>query len=159
VKTCDWILNMSLSPLWLATLQRVREYRRDTALQSLACSLQAATQIHDQADLVEARISGLRKEQQESGQAEPLDPARLRQIRQDRDNLMSQRAEVLRLRLVADAAVHQARANAAEKESEAQALRRLQERLDADEHQARRRHGEQSAMGIVVSLCNKQRSD
>ncbi len=150
---------MSSSPPWLAALQRVREYRRDAALQSLAQSLQAATQIRDAATSVEAMISSLGQAQQHSRHAERLDSERLRQIRQVRDDLRSQRTDLLRQQVAADAVIHQAQANAAAKDAEADVLRRLQDRLDSAHRQAQRRQDEQTPLDIAASLCIWKRSD
>ena len=149
---------MPSSPPWLATLQRVREHRRDAALQSLARSLRAATQIRDAATSVEAMISSLGQAQQQSRHAERLDSERLRQIRQDRDDLRSQRTNLLHQQAAAEAVVHREQANAAAKDSEAEVLRRLQDRLDSAHSQAQRRRDEQSPLDVAVSLCNERRS-
>ena len=150
---------MSSSPPWLATLQRVREHRRDAALQSLARSLQAATQIRDAATSVDAMISNLRQAQQPSRHAERLDSERLRQIRQERDDLRSQRTDLLRQQLAAEAVVHREQANAADKDAEAEVLRRLKNRIDSTHRQAQRRRDEQTPLDIAASLCNRKRSD
>lgn len=149
---------MSSSSNWLATLRRVREYRRDTALQSLAQSLRAAAQIRDTATSVEAMISSLGQAQQQSGHAERLDPERLRQVRQDRDDLRSQQTDLLLQQVAAEDVVRQAQANASAKDAEADVLRRLQDRLDSAFRQARRRRDEQSPLDIAVSLCNRNHS-
>lgn len=150
---------MSSSSPWLATLLRVREHRRDAALQSLARSLQTATQIRDAATSVEAGISSLGQAQQQSRHVERLDSERMRQIRQDRDELRSQRTDLLRQQVAAEAVVRQAQANAAAKDAEADVLRRLQERLDSAHRQAQRRRDEQSPLDVAVSLCNRSLSD
>ena len=150
---------MSSSSNWLATLQRIREHRRDTALQSLARSLQAATQIRDAATSVEAMISSLGQAKQQSHHAKRLDSERMRQTRQVRDDLRSQRTDLLRQQVAADDAVRQAQTNAAAKEAEADALRRLQDRLDSAHRQAQRRRDEQTPLEIAASLCNRNLSD
>ena len=139
-------------------LQRVREHRRDAALQSLAQSLQAATQIRDTTIRVEAMIASLGQAQPPSGHAERLDSERMRQIRQDRDDLRSQRTDLLRQQVAAEAVIHQAQANAAAKDAEADVLRRLRDRLDSAHRQAQRRRDEQSPRDVAVSLCNEGRS-
>lgn len=146
---------MSSSSPWLATLLRVREHRRDTARQSLAQSLRTATQIRDTTTRVESMISGLGQAQQQSGHAERLDSERLRQIRQDRDDLRSQRTDLLRQQVAAEDVVRQAQANATAKDAEAEVLRRLQDRLDSAHRQAQRRRDEQSPLDVAVSLCNE----
>lgn len=145
---------MPSSTPWLATLLRVREHRRDTALQSLAQSLQAATKIRDTTIRVEAMISGLGKAQQQSSDAGRLDSERMRQIRQDRDDLRFQRTDLLRQQVVAEAVVRQVQANASAKDAEAEVLRRLQDRIDSAQRQAQRRRDEQSPIDVTVSLCN-----
>lgn len=150
---------MSSSSHWLATLLRVREYRRDTARQSLAQSLRTVTQIHDTTTGVESMISSLVKAQQQSGHAERLDSERLRQIRQDRDILRSQKTDLLRQQVAAEDVVRQAQANASAKDAEADVLRRLQDRLDSAHRQALRRRDEQSPLDVAVSLCNRRLSD
>ena len=150
---------MSSSPSWLATLLRVREYRRDTALQSLAQNLRTATQIRDAATSVEALISSLGQAQQQGRHVERLDSERMRQIRQDRDDLRSQRTDLLRQQVAAEDVVRHAQANVAAKDAEAEALRRLQDRLDSAHRQAQRRRDEQTPLDIAASLCNRKLSD
>lgn len=145
---------MSSSPNWLATLQHIREYRRDTALQSLAESLRTATQIRDTTSSVEAMISSLGQTQQQSHHASRLDAERMRQLRQERDDLRSQRANLQLQQVAADAVVRQAQSNAAAKKAEADVLRRLQDRLDSAHRQAQRRRDEQTPLDFTVSLCN-----
>ena len=150
---------MSSSSPWLATLLRVREYRRDTALQSLAQSLRTVTQIRDTTTGVESMISSLGQAQQQIRHAERLDSERLRQIRQDRDDLRSQKTDLLRQQVAAEEVVRQAQANASAKDAEAEVLRRLQDRLDSAHRQAQRRRDEQSPLDVAVSLCNRKHSD
>lgn len=150
---------MSSSSPWLATLLRVREHRRDTALQSLARSLQVATKIHESAASVEAVLSRLGQIQQQSGQSGRLDSERLRQIRQDRDDLQSQLNDLHNQQKAADSAVQLAQANATAKDAEAEVLRRLQDRLDSARRQAQRRRDEQSPLEVAGSLCNGRLSD
>lgn len=145
---------MSSSSPWLATLLRVREHRRDTALQSLAKSLQVAAKIHDSATGVEVVLSHLSQAQQQSGQSVRLDSERLRQIRQNRDELRSRLTDLRREQKVADAAVQVAQVHAAAKDAEAEVLRRLQDRLDAAHRLAQRRRDEQSPLEAAASLCN-----
>ena len=139
-------------------LHRVREHRHDAALQSLAQSLRAATQIRDAATSVEAMISSLGQAQQPGRHAERLDSERMRQIRQDRDDLRSQRSDLLRQQVAAEAVVHQAQANAAAKDAEADVLQRLLDRLDSAHRQAQRRRDEQTPLDIAASLCNEGHS-
>lgn len=150
---------MSSSSNWLATLLRVREHRRDTALQSLAQSLQAATQIHNSATGVEVVLSHLKQAQQQSSQSGRLDSERLRQIREDRDELRSRLTNLRSQQKAADAAVQVAQAHATAKDAEAEVLRRLQDRLDSARRQAQRRRDEQSPLEATVSLCNGRLSD
>ena len=150
---------MSSSSPWLATLLRVREHRRDAALQSLAQSLQAATQIRETTTSVETMLSRLGQAQQPSRHAERLDSERLRQIRQDRDDLRSQRTDLLRQQVAAEDVVRQAQANASAKDAEADVLRRLQDRLDSAHRQAQRRRDEQTPLDVAASLCNGRLSD
>ena len=150
---------MSSSSPWLATLLRVREYRRDTALQSLAQSLRTVTQIRDTTPGVASIIPSLGQAQQQIRHAERLDSERLRQIRQDRDDLRSQKTDLLRQQVAAEEVVRQAQANASAKDAEAEVLRRLQDRLDSAHRQAQRRRDEQSPLDVAVSLCNRKHSD
>lgn len=145
---------MSSSPSWLATLLRVREHHRDTALQSLAKNLQVAKKVHDSATGVEVVLSHLSLIQQQSSQARLLDSERLRQIRQDRDELRLRLTDLRSEQKVADAAVQAAQAHAAAKDAEAEVLRRLRDRLDSDRRQTQRRRDEQSPLEATVSLCN-----
>lgn len=149
---------MSSSSLWLATLLRVREYRRDTALQSLAQNLQTASKLHNLATDVEVVFSRLGQAQQQSGQSGRLDSERLRQIRQDRDDLRSRLTVLRSEQKVADGAVQVAQAHAAAKDAEAEVLRRLQDRLDSARQQAQRRRDEQSLLEAAASLCNGRHS-
>ncbi len=145
---------MSSLQNWLATLQRIREYHRDTAMQSLAKSLRTAAQIHDRTASVEAMISSLGQAQQQNRRAERLDAERMRQTRQDRDELRSQRADLKLEQVAADSVVRQAQATAAAKKAEADVLDRLRDRLDSAHRQAQRRRNEQSPLDVAVSLCN-----
>lgn len=143
---------------WLATLQRVREYRRDAALQSLAQSIQAATKIRDTADEVAATLSGLGKAQKISDLVGRLDAERLRQICLERDRLQSNLTDLQRQLIAADTLVRQTQEIAAAKSSEAEVLRRLQDRLDSTLQQAQRRQDEQTSLEVTVSLCNGRHS-
>lgn len=143
-----------MSSSWLATLLRVREHRRDTALQSLAQILQAAKNIQNSATSVEAVLSHLGQVQQQCSQFGRLDSERLRQIRHDRDDLRSRLTDLRSEQKVADDAVQVAQAHAAAKDAEAEVLRRLQDRLDSAHQQAQRRRDEQSPLEAAVSLCN-----
>ncbi len=145
---------MSLSSPWLATLLRVREYRRDAVLQSLAQSLQADAKIRDAANSVELMLSGLGTTQQNSGQSGRLDPDRLRQCRQERDRLQTDLAELRRQQVASETLVRQTQDIADAKSAEAEVLRRLQDRLDSAHRQAQRRRDEQSPLEAAASLCN-----
>lgn len=150
---------MSSSSPWLATLLRVREHRRDTALQSLAQSLQAASKIHESAAAVEVVLTRLNQTQRQCSQFGGLDSERLRQIRQDRDDLRRRLNEFQTQQKAADAAVQLAQANATAKDAEAEVLRRLQDRLDSTQRLVQRRRDEQSPLEVTVSLCNGRLSD
>ncbi len=146
---------MSSSPTWLTTLQRLRDYHRDTALHSLAQRLQTATAIRDATARVEALIAqGTAAQQQLSGTGR-LNFDRLLQIRQDRDDLQAQLVELRQLHSVAEAAVNQAQAIAAKKDAEVNVLKRLGDRYDSAHQQARRHQEEQSSLDIAASLCNR----
>ena len=150
---------MSSSPTWLATLQRVREYRRDAALQLLAQQLQAATKIRNSAAEVESNLARQGQAQQQSSYTGRLDSDRLRQLRLERDSLRSELSALSIQRSSADTAVRQAQVHATAKDAEAEVLRRLQDRLDSTQRQEQRRRDDQSSMESAVSLCNGQRSD
>lgn len=150
---------MASSSHWLATLQRIREHRRDVARQSLAQSLQAARDIREKAIRAEATLTTLGKAQLQTGQTGRLDPERLQQIRQDRDVLKSHRDALRRQQSAADAAVHQAQTEAAAKDAEAEVLRKLQDRLDSAHRQAQRRRDEQTSIEVAISLCNGRLAD
>lgn len=145
---------MSSSSPWLATLLRVREHRRDTALLSLAQSLQTSAKIHDSTTGVEVMLSRLGQAQQQNSQSGRLDSERLRQVCQDRDELRSRLTVLRSEQKVADAAVQVAQSHAATKDAEAEVLRRLQDRLDSAHRQAERRREEQSLLEVSASLCN-----
>lgn len=150
-------MSSSSSP-WLATLQRVREYRRDAALQSLAQSIQAAARIRDTTEAVAATLSGLGKAQKVSGQTRRIDSERLRQVSQERDRLQSNLTDLRRQQVTADTLVRQTQVFAAAKSVEADVLRRLQDRLDSTIRQAQRRQDEQTSPEVTVSLCNGRHS-
>ena len=135
---------MSSSPQWLSILQRVREHRRDTALHSLAQSLQAAARIRDAINITDTAIARLADAQQQSTPSGRLDADRLRQIRQDRDALRFQLTELRQQQSAANAAIRQAQSVAAEKDAEVDVLQRLSDRHDSADRQARRRQDEQS---------------
>ncbi len=149
---------MSSSSPWLATLLRVREYRRDAALQSLAQSLRTASKIRDTTASVESMLTTLGQAQQQISQAGHLDSERLRQLRQGRDDLRSRLTDLRSEQKTADAVVQVAQAHAAAKDAEAEVLRRLQDRLDSTHRQAQRRRDEQSPLEATDSLCNGQLS-
>ncbi len=145
---------MSSSSSWLDTLLRFREHRRDAALRSLAQSLQVATKIRDTNNSVESMHSTLGQAQQQISHAGRLDSERLRQIRQDRDDLRSRLTDLRREQKSAEAEVQVAQTHAAAKDAEAEVLRRLQDRLDSAHRQAQRRRDEQSPLEAAASLCN-----
>src|SRR5439155_17850232 len=97
-----WPLIMFESPRWLTTLLRVREHRRDMALQSLAQSLQTANAARDSAESVANAVSSLTKVQQRDGSVGRVDVARLRQLRQTRDELRTELTERHRQQTAAD---------------------------------------------------------
>ena len=145
---------MPSSPSWLVSLQRVREYRRDAALQLLAQQLQVAGKIRDAVAGVESNLVHVGQAQQQTGHAGRLDSERLRLIRQERDDMRSQLKELRGQQTSADASVREAQALAATKEAESEVLRRLQDRLDSAHRQAQRRREEQTPHEATVSLCN-----
>lgn len=145
---------MSSSPKWLSTLQRIREHRRDVALHSLAQSLQTSAKIGAAINGVEEEISTLSQAQQHSVRSGRLDAERLLQMRQGRDTLRSQLAELVQQQSVAEIAVRQAQSVVADQDAEVDVLRRLSERLDSADRQAQRRQEEQTPTEIAVSLCN-----
>lgn len=145
---------MSSSPPWLAKLLRVREYRRDAARQSLAQSLQTASRIRDAATDVEAKLSHLGQSQQQRSHVGRVDSERLRQLRQERDDLRSHLNNLNSQQTFADAAVQKAQATATATNSEAEVLKRLHDRLDSIDRQAQRRREEQTPLESAVSLCN-----
>ncbi|MBM3971907.1 MAG: hypothetical protein FJ302_18915 [Planctomycetes bacterium] len=145
---------MSVLSPWLATLQHVREYRRDAALRSLAQSIQAATKIRDTADEVATTLSGLGKAQKASDHVRRLDTERLRQVCLERDRLQSILTDLRRQLIAAEKLVRQTQETAAAKHVEAEVLRRLQDRLDSTIRQAQRRQEEQTPAETFASLCN-----
>jgi flagellar biosynthesis chaperone FliJ len=150
---------MSSSPKWLSTLQDIREHRRDVARHFLAQSLQASAKIGAAINGVAEEILILSQAQQQSVRAGRLDAERLLQMRQDRDTLRSQLAELGQQQSVAGIALHEAQSFVADQDAEVDVLRRLSERLDSAQRQAQRRQEEQTATEIAVSLCNGQLSD
>ena len=145
---------MPSSPAWLTTLQRIREHHRDSALHSLAQCLAAVAKVRDTATHVESQIADRSAAQQQVSDQRRLDPNRLRQIRQDRDDLRTQLAALRQQQSVAESAVCQAQAMATKKNTELDALRKLSSRYDSAHQQARRRQEEQSPVETAASLCN-----
>lgn len=153
------IFAMSPSPKWLSTLQRIREHRRDVALHTLAQTLQTSARIREAIDDVERNISSLSQAQVQSVRSGRLDAERLLQIRQDRDALRSQLADLGRQQSAAKIAVRQSQSVVADQDAEVDVLRRLSERLDSAHRQAQRRQEEQTPTEIAVSLCNGRLCD
>lgn len=145
---------MSALPTWLTALQRVREHHRDAALQSLAQNLRATAIIRDAMANVVAVDSQIRNSQQQSSLGGLLDADRLRQLRQDRDGLQSQLAELRQRQFEADKSVLEAQTIAAANETDVAVLRQLADRLLTAQRHEQRRQLEQSTLEAALSLCN-----
>lgn len=145
---------MSQSPRWLPTLMRVREHRRDTALQSLAASLNVAKTANDATQSTAAKLSQLNVAQQQSNSTHRLDIERLRQLRATRDGLRTELAEHIQRQTDATAKVKQAQQAAVTRDSEREILVRLADRYQAANRLNERRREEQILGETSVTLCN-----
>jgi len=142
------------SPRWLTTLLRVREHRRDKALQSLAQSLQTANAARDSAESVANAVSSLTKVQQRDGSVGRVDVERLRQLRQTRDELRTELTERHRQQTVADAEVQHSQAAATACQTEVEVLQNLNERHVEENRITQRRRDQRILLETAVSLCN-----
>ena len=149
---------MSESPRWLTTLTRVREHRRDEALQSLAQSLQTANAARDAVDSVAEAVSRLTKNQQRDSSAGRVDVERLRQLHQTRDDLRTELAERHRRQTAADAEVQHSQAVATACQTEVEVLQNLNERYVTENRVTQRRRDERILLETAVSLCNSEAS-
>lgn len=145
---------MSSSSSWLTLLHRVREYRREVALQSLGQSVQAAQQIRHEAIHVETTLSWLVQAQEQCTLEHRLNPERLRQVHKERENVLSRKRDLHQRLMAADTIVRDEQIFYARKCGEADVLQVLHDRLDANQKQALRRQTEQTQIEAAASLCN-----
>ena len=134
---------MPHSPRWLSALMRVREQRRDTALQSLGKSLLAAKTAGDVTQLAAAKLSQLTTVQQQDGSLRRVDVDRLRQLRANREDLRAELTEHLQRQEEADAGVKRAQTSAVARDSEVEVLSRLADRYLAANRIDEKRREEQ----------------
>ena len=144
---------MSLSPRWLPALMRVREHRRDAALQSLGKSLLAVRTASDATQTITAEISRLKAAQQDNSSPR-IDIDRLLQLRANRDDLRAELTERLQRQAEADAGVKQAQAIAVTRDSEVEILVRLSDRYQTANRITANRREEQILSEAAVTLCN-----
>lgn len=124
------------SPRWLTALTRIREHQRDTALQTLAQSVRAATEIHAAAASLGAELAHSGLCQTHAVSPKHVNVEQLRQWRADRDGLQAALEELHRRQIAADCDVHDAQSAVAAKASAVEVLQRLRSRLDA-QHRVR----------------------
>ena len=138
---------------------RVREHRRDLALQSLGKSLHAAKSASDAAHSVATQLSLLTESQQRDGSSSPrIDVDRLRQSRSNRDDLRAELSASLRRQADAESDVQQAQSTAVARDSEVEVLDRLSDRYRAQRRIGDKRREEQILSEATVTLCNSGRS-
>ena len=148
---------MSHSPRWLSALMRVREHRRDAALQSLGKSLLAARTASEATQATATEISLLTATQQDRS-LHHVDVDRLRHLRANRDHLRAEFVERLQLQAEADEGVKQAHAIAVTQNSEVEILVRLSDRYQTANRIIEKRREEQNLAEAAVTLCNGDRS-
>ena len=124
------------SPRWLTALTRIREYQRDTALQTLAQSVRAANEIREATASVTDEIADSKLRQPHDGSLKHVNVEQLRQWRADRDGLQAALKELHRRQITADSEVHEAQLTVAMKKSAVEVLQRLRGRLDT-QHRVR----------------------
>ncbi len=146
------------SPNWLTTLLRVREHRRDAALQSLAQSLSSAKVVQNANAVIEEEASSLARAQQSSGCFGHLDLERLSQFRQCRDGLRQELAESHRRLELANVEIRQCQGIVTARDAERRVLERLTERLSESDRVSHRRREEQVGTEAARSLCNGDHS-
>ncbi len=146
------------SPNWLTTLLRVREHRRDAALQSLAQSLSSAKLVQDANAVIEEEASNLSRAQQGSGCFGRLNLERLSQFRQCRDGLRQELAESHRRLELANVEIRQCQGVVTARDAERHVLQRLTDRLNESDRTAQRRRDEQIGTESARSLCNGDHS-
>lgn len=144
---------------WLSTLLHLREHHHDVALQSLARDLQAANSIREQAKSVETMISRLDATQKKHFQTGALASERLRQIRDERNDLNEHLNQLRNQQHTANSVFQQSRLAAKKADSEAEVLRRLQDRLESARRQAQRHREEQFPLEVADSLCKDWLAD
>jgi flagellar biosynthesis chaperone FliJ len=149
---------MPATPNWLSTLLRVREQRRDAALQSLAQSLSSAKTVQNANAVIEEEVSNLAHAQQSSGSFGRLDLERLSQFRQCRDDLRRRLAESRRRLELANGEIRQCQGVVTARDAERHVLQRLTDRLNDSDRVSQRRCEEQIGMESAGSLCNGDHS-
>jgi hypothetical protein len=120
---------MSALPGWLTTLQRVREYRRDVAWQTLSQSQRSASEAAEITRSVAQAIARVQDDQQRAGQAGRVDAERLRTLHADRELQRSRLRDVGRLQAAADRQLQQDQNAAVACEADVEILQRLSDRL------------------------------
>lgn len=150
---------MPALPTWLTTLQRVREQFRDAARQSLAQSVRAATEARAATAEIAEGLSRLREVQQQTGLAGHVDARRLRDLREERDQCLSQLAEAQRRQSESETRLQQAQSEATVKEADVEILLRLSNRLLAAQRLVQQRRQERATVEASLSLCNERLGD
>jgi hypothetical protein len=145
---------MPASPNWLTTLLRVREHRRNAALQSLAQRLSSAKFVQKANAVIEEEVSSLARAQKSSGCFGRLDLERLSQFRQCRDDLRRKLAESRRRLELAKVEIRQCQGIVTARDAELRVLQRLTDRLNESDRVSQRRREEQIGTESAGSLCN-----
>lgn len=150
---------MSALPTWLTTLERVREQRRNAAWQSLAQSLRDAAEARAATTEIAEGLARLRESQQQSALSGRVDAERLRQLREDRTDRLSQLAEAHRRQSESEARLQKAQSEATVHEADVEILQKLSNRLLAARRIEQQRRQEQSTLEVSLSLCNERLGD
>lgn len=150
---------MSALPTWLTTLERVREQRRNAAWQSLAQSLRDAAEARAATTEIAEGLTRLRESQQQSALSGRVDAERLRQLREDRTDRLSQLAEAHRRQSESEARLQKAQSEATVHEAGVEILQKLSNRLLAARRIEQQRRQEQSTLEVSLSLCNERLGD
>lgn len=132
---------------------RVREHRRDAALQSLGKSLLAARTASDATQITITEISRLTATQQDRS-SHRIDIDRLLQLRAKRDDLRAELTERHQLQVEADARVTQAQTLVVTRDSEVEILVRLSDHYQTANRLTENRREEQILSEAAVTLCN-----
>ena len=149
---------MPATPTWLTALLRVREHRRDAALQSLAQSASSAMFAKKANAVIEEEVSKLAHAQKGRGFFGRLELECLSQFRQCRDDLRRKLAESRRRLELANVKIRQCQNIVTARDAELHVLQRLTGRLNESDRVSQRRREEQIGTESAHSLCNGDHS-